>query len=216
MDRMPEWHTVICCSASRMERGDNDSYVQGAGDDTENWARGLTADMFWSHHDELLVDHGEPELREMIDQIVSQERSRGAEGIYEVRPTGSPVSFFIAAQDALPEHVLQDEIDATVACCSSIEASLALKGHVNKESPPIMRLGCSTGKLGSKMLREKLPLLKPFFASLLSKYTLPKILFTCSNGLDLSVGVALMFFCMYFNDEGKAQPTTCYFWSSWS
>jgi hypothetical protein len=31
------------------------SYIQGAGDDEENWAQGLKPDKFWSHAEELLA-----------------------------------------------------------------------------------------------------------------------------------------------------------------
>lgn len=56
---------VICVSASRHVATDEQramhswTYVQGAGDDEETWAAGLTAPVFWAHRDALLEVDGE-------------------------------------------------------------------------------------------------------------------------------------------------------------
>jgi hypothetical protein len=34
--------------------GDDPQYIQGAGDDEESWAMGLTPALFWEHHDYIL------------------------------------------------------------------------------------------------------------------------------------------------------------------
>ncbi|KAI3478689.1 hypothetical protein L1887_59326 [Cichorium endivia] len=44
-------------------------YVQGAGDDHENWARGLTPDLFWQHSDALLACEKDL-LEEAVDNLV--------------------------------------------------------------------------------------------------------------------------------------------------
>lgn len=54
-------------------------YVQGAGDDHENWARGLTPDVFWKHKDDLLGCEKE-RLEDLVDRIVAEEAERGAGG----------------------------------------------------------------------------------------------------------------------------------------
>ncbi|ROT39220.1 initiator tRNA phosphoribosyl transferase [Sodiomyces alkalinus F11] len=86
-----DFHPVICCTASRRvsggelttidgggggggggegsARGDSFVYVQGAGDDTENWAHGLTAELFWTHKD-LLLSTPESELPALVAQLV--------------------------------------------------------------------------------------------------------------------------------------------------
>lgn len=48
-------------------------YVQGAGDDHENWARGLTPDMFWKHQAELLACE-KNRLEAMVDSLVAEEK----------------------------------------------------------------------------------------------------------------------------------------------
>ncbi|CBQ71960.1 related to RIT1-initiator tRNA phosphoribosyl-transferase [Sporisorium reilianum SRZ2] len=52
-------------------------YVQGAGDDHENWARSLTPDVFWQHHDQLLACDKE-QLEALVDSIVAEEASSGS------------------------------------------------------------------------------------------------------------------------------------------
>ncbi|KAI9826938.1 MAG: hypothetical protein M1832_005877 [Thelocarpon impressellum] len=55
------FHPVVCVTASRRVRGAEASeggYIQGAGDDSEAWARGLTPEVFWAHRPALL---GAPE-----------------------------------------------------------------------------------------------------------------------------------------------------------
>ena len=202
VERVEGWHTVVCCSASRRERGDGDSYVQGAGDDTENWARGLTADMFWRHYDELLGVSGE-ELRETVDRVVREGSGSSVGGVFKVTPPGPSLSFFVGVQEVLMAIDLRRDFDAVVDCGMFDQASLIVNEDAEAGGPSLLQLGCPSGKIGSKVLREKLLLLKPFFAGILSKNTLPRILFVCSSGKDFSIGVALAFFCMYFDDEGN-------------
>ncbi|KAF3356407.1 hypothetical protein VdG1_03687 [Verticillium dahliae VDG1] len=84
-------HPVICCTASRRVAGGELReggyvYVQGAGDDTENWACGLTAELFWAHADQLL-DTPEGELPALVRGLVDAcEPSRGA-GAKKVAPS---------------------------------------------------------------------------------------------------------------------------------
>lgn len=205
VEQLPLWHTVICCSASRREVGDGDSYVQGAGDDTENWARGLTPEMFWRHHAELLSNLAEEELEEIVDRVVGEERQRCALGaMIEVQPLGSSVPFHIGTENALSDSASLQGLDAIICCGWVIENCVKNEENRRPASLVILQLGCPSGKLGSRMLRDKLPLLKPFLADVFTKTTSPRLLFTCANGRDLSVGVALAFFCMYYDDQGKA------------
>lgn len=68
-----DFRPVICCTASRRVTGGEMSghtgYIQGAGDDTENWAHGLTPPVFWAHADELLATP-EAELPDTIKRLV--------------------------------------------------------------------------------------------------------------------------------------------------
>ncbi|TGO82366.1 hypothetical protein BPOR_0848g00010 [Botrytis porri] len=51
-----DFHPVICCTVSRRVSGGEISeggYIQGAGDDTVNWAHGLTPHIFWTNQEVL-------------------------------------------------------------------------------------------------------------------------------------------------------------------
>jgi tRNA A64-2'-O-ribosylphosphate transferase len=59
-----DYHPVICCTVSRRVAGGELSeggYIQGAGDDTENWAHGLSPPVFWANR-EVLLSTPEAEL----------------------------------------------------------------------------------------------------------------------------------------------------------
>lgn len=68
---------LLCVSASRIVPSDQldpeaqHVYVQGAGDDEEAWARGLTPALFWTHRDEILANP----VPQTIDDIVTQSAS---------------------------------------------------------------------------------------------------------------------------------------------
>ncbi|KAI1632244.1 tRNA A64-2'-O-ribosylphosphate transferase [Biscogniauxia mediterranea] len=89
-----DFHPIICCTASRRAGSETDtdtdtdtataggySYVQGAGDDTENWALGLTPALFWAHADELLQlqqQLSEAELRRRVQELVASSSASSA------------------------------------------------------------------------------------------------------------------------------------------
>ncbi|KAL1868263.1 tRNA A64-2'-O-ribosylphosphate transferase [Diaporthe australafricana] len=68
------YRPVICCTSSRRitdgEMSGHSGYVQGAGDDTENWALGLTPPVFWAHAEQLL-SAPEADLPELIRSLVA-------------------------------------------------------------------------------------------------------------------------------------------------
>ena len=199
---MPGWHTIVCCSASRRERSDGDSYVQGAGDDTEHWSRGLTPDMFWKHRNELLGNRTEEELQQRVDEIVEKHDQGHAGGsIFAVQPKGAAVPFYVGKEEAVMADDTLNRFDVVV-CCGLLDACSNLNKEQRDAPPSTLQLKCPSGKLGSRMLRDKLPSMRSFLAEVLLKKSSPKILFACSSGKDLSIGAALAYFCMYVDDQG--------------
>ncbi|KAJ1027314.1 hypothetical protein NDA18_003323 [Ustilago nuda] len=63
-------------------------YVQGAGDDHENWARGLTPDVFWKHREELLACD-KFQLEAKVDRLVAQEAAENGSGGHWFTPNAS-------------------------------------------------------------------------------------------------------------------------------
>lgn len=69
---------VICCTSSRRvtdgEISGHSGYVQGAGDDTENWALGLTPPVFWGNAEQLLSTP-EADLPGLIGSLIAASAS---------------------------------------------------------------------------------------------------------------------------------------------
>lgn len=180
---------LICCSASRRILGaemSEDGYIQGAGDDSEGWSKGLTASTFWNHKDELMksIELGE-DIETLVQDLVQRDREKGADGgAIEITPTGN---LFLGTK-------MQDSKGFDlVICCNAAP----------KESDPqFLGLGCKEGKLGSKMLRGSLPEAEKAVQKVLQKSSKARILVTCSTGKDLSVGVILMTLCRFYDENG--------------
>lgn len=67
-----------------------------------------------------------------------------------------------------------------------------------------LSLNCGPGKLGSRALRAELSRVPPFILAITSRTPSPKLLFSCATGTDLSVGVALVVLCLFFNDDRQS------------
>ena len=56
------------------EEGFSWFYVKGAGDDHENWCRGLSPHEFWSNKEEILSSDDPGCVDEMVDKLVAERR----------------------------------------------------------------------------------------------------------------------------------------------
>ena len=181
---------LICLSASREVTGaemSDGGYIQGAGDDSEGWSRGLTASIFWKHKEELLNEMAtEDDLRILVDKLVKDDKSNstGSPAVL-IKPTSN---IFIATGE-----LKIGDFDFCVYCHSAPE-QVAVKN--------CMQLRCKEGKLGSKQLREKLETVRYAVESVLKKDKDARIAVCCPTGRDLSVGVILMLLCCLYNDKG--------------
>jgi len=190
---------LVCCSASRRVLGatemSEDGYIQGSGDDSEGWSCGLTAKMFWDNREGLMreVDEG-GDVEGFVRMLVERSKGVGGSGRSTlIRPT---VNIFLGAGGREEEN--DGAFNLVVDCNSSPGVD---------ESSRLLCLGCKEGKLGSKMLRDKLVGVKTSVEELVRKNSDARILVTCSTGKDLSVGVVLMLLCSFYSDDGKTiQP----------
>ncbi|OAL22651.1 hypothetical protein AYO22_07209 [Fonsecaea multimorphosa] len=183
-------HNLVLCSASRRVRGAESSeagYIQGAGDDSEGWSHGLTAELFWGHR-ERLMETPEDELPALIEALLEEENEeRGTEiAVTRILPT-SNIYIAVGSVTSL------DGFDLIVNC----------QGDEGGSMSKVLWLNCHNGKLGSKDLREKLPGVISVISNQLCKHPQSKILITCSTGKDLSVGVAVTILCLCYDDEGQ-------------
>lgn len=217
------YHSVILCSASRRVRGAEMSegqYVQGAGDDSEGWSRGLTPRLFWQHKD-LLLSTSEVELEALIQSLVAKDGhwNDSTEAVLIV-PTSN---LYIAKRSTKGTQINLNGKNQTttesLADWKKIGAGKDTKGEfdftINCNTTALLParktsldLGCRSGKLGSRDLREKLDTVKEFARKLLKHDPEMKILVTCETGNDLSVGVALMILCLLYNANGQVNAVT--------
>ncbi|EIW65906.1 hypothetical protein TREMEDRAFT_35639 [Tremella mesenterica DSM 1558] len=95
----PEWTSIICLSASRWVGGEDDipastkvgkrtkgfEYVQGAGDDDELWAKGLTPAIFYKHK-QVLLSADQDDLEKLVFELVKNESHQAAPSITHSGP----------------------------------------------------------------------------------------------------------------------------------
>ncbi|KAH9221904.1 tRNA A64-2'-O-ribosylphosphate transferase [Leptodontidium sp. 2 PMI_412] len=198
-----KFHPIICCTVSRRVAGGELSeggYIQGAGDDTENWAHGLTPPVFWSNK-ETLLSTAEHDMPDLIESLVHEAKNNGLGGqmLRLVKPT---TMLFVAPTDSI------DGSDAGKdACVINLLPKIA-EQSTWQTSPTRIDVGLGPHKLGSRNLRTALPFIVGFVEKALaqreSDETLPKIrvIVSCESGKDLSIGTALAISCLVFDDEG--------------
>ncbi|MCJ1270501.1 hypothetical protein MMC22_010398 [Lobaria immixta] len=194
-DATSEFYPVVCCTASRRssDSGSSSTYIQGAGDDSESWSYGLTSTVFWRHHHELL-DAEEGELPGLIQTFMNSEKDRfKIEDLVLITPMKNMYIGNLAA-------VVQARDFDVVIVCTEVKLDIIEAGKEQLKGK-ILDLKCGSGKLGSRALRAKLPDVPAFMMALTSGLKCPKILFACSTGNDLAVGVALVVLCLFVDDN---------------
>lgn len=201
VDKVTGTYPIICCSASRQEAGDSDCYVQGAGDDTENWANGLTADTFWLNVDTLMAIESEDDLESTIHKIVTSGRRDELNRTITIGLTMKSAPLHVGTLDSANDAYFS-RYDCMIAC-SDPQASYRFESISKLQSSCALTLNCGKGKAASRSLRHQLPRLIPFVEHVKSKKRYPSFLVTCASGKDLSIGVALTLLCLYYDDEGK-------------
>ena len=199
-----DFHPIICCTVSRRVVGGEVSeggYIQGAGDDTENWACGLTPPVFWTNRD-LLLSTSEYDLPGLIEMLVGRANNTNSGDMARlVKPTAC---LFVAA---LPTLSVEDygRNTCTIALLPKItdEASWRI-------SSTRLQVGLGPHKLGSRNLRAALSAITGFVNTFMQQessvspvHDAKRIIVACESGKDFSIGVALALLCLLFNDEGN-------------
>ncbi|CAH0005316.1 unnamed protein product [Clonostachys byssicola] len=193
-----DFRPVVCCTASRRVVGsevDEAGYIQGAADDTENWAHGLTPPVFWHNASELL-DAPEAELPDLIARLVAQHKADE-----EARGGGSDRRNRLLPQISVSPLPLTSVVG---------EWHIALTSETTPrdtwvKSPRRMEVGVGRNKNASKNLRLALPDICDFAAKCFSAPgTSPvQLVIGCESGKDISVGTALAINCYLFTDDNQ-------------
>lgn len=175
--------------------GFEDGYIQGAGDDSESWSHGLTSAVFWKYRRQLL-NATQNDIRGLIQELVLTEQKIDQDKkIYSLVPPSERlyVATLVAAATRLGNY------DGAVICDDKAEENASEADRPKHEN--LLSLKCGPGKLGSRALRAELSRVPPFILAITSRTPFPKILFSCATGTDLSIGVALVVLCLFYNDD---------------
>ncbi|KAI8178081.1 hypothetical protein K4K54_003645 [Colletotrichum sp. SAR 10_86] len=192
-------HPVICLTSSRRVAGTELSeagYIQGAGDDTENWALGLTADVFWSNA-ETLLSAPEADLPALVTDLVARSKQTvRTTAPKEVTPKISVCPLPLDEDDSdSPE-------DAAAVCRVALTQDVTQRETWVK-SPRYMQVGLGKHKVASRNLRQALPDVCAFVSRFFDENRDSSVVFACETGKDLAIGAALAVYCWCFDQEGN-------------
>ncbi|KFY09688.1 hypothetical protein V492_05379 [Pseudogymnoascus sp. VKM F-4246] len=195
-----DYHPIICCTASRRVAGGEVSeggYIQGSGDDTENWAYGLTPPVFWQNS-ELLLSTPESELPSLIIELVSSfSNTNTSKASTSLLPPTS--SLYVTSTSLTAQPAADGDIIITI--CSAIRSPESWQKDKHN-----LEIGIGSGKIGSRNLRSALPHVLDFVKKSLSTASAvskpPRIVVACPDGKDLSIGGALAILCILYDDNG--------------
>ncbi|KAK8171478.1 tRNA '-O-ribosylphosphate transferase [Phyllosticta citrichinensis] len=189
-----DFHPVILCTSSRRVLAGEVSeggYVQGAGDDAEGWACGLTPQLFWDNKQKLL-ETAEGELLDLISNLLEQYSRSESNAVSAAVPLEPATWLSVCPHASLMQHAT--DFDAVISCTATSDAALE-----QQKKSKYCHLKCATGKLGSRDLRVALPTLEAYMRDLPLDSSL---VVSCETGKDISVGVALAVLCLYADERG--------------
>lgn len=176
-------------------------YIQGAGDDTENWAHGLTPLVFWNNRDRLMSST-EADLPEIIEALMDrQEASDASRRENLIKPTSC---LFISS---LSKRSTEGNIAQS---CKINLLPRTTSQETWQTSPDQLDIGLGASKLGGRNLRASLPVISAFVENAIISKTIngdkkieKHILIACESGNDFSIGVGLAIACLYFDNSGN-------------
>lgn len=195
-----DYRPVVCLTASRRVLGSeldsHDGYIQGAADDTENWACGLTPHVFWNHVDTLL-SAADAHLPDLIASLLREDEAerRRHDASSRVRLTRQ------ISVCALPLSAPE----SGTACCHVALTEAPTHKDTWVRAPNHMHVGLGKHKTASRNLRLALPEVCAFVSNFLE--TGPglgeerQVIVACESGRDTSVGTALALSCYLFDGE---------------
>lgn len=190
-----EYYCVILLTASngdldRYRETDGFIYVQGAADDEEAWAHGLTSSQFWAHQENLLNCSQEDRLLDLIETIVGRIESM------KMRTESSPIGL-----TGISLGIGQSPLSGPSIICGTEGSSAQDEKDVLYLSAP------SKSKSLAAMTQTILPVAISFAIkhNILSNSKISILAIDSSRPvLDLSIAVALIILCLFFDDHGNS------------
>ena len=191
--RMPHNYVYLCMASTYHESYDKTNYIQGAGDDSESWAKGLTPELFWAHRTQLLTT-SEVDLHAAIATISQSTISWETQNAFLSNIDSFQrlhVGDFVAGQNIGTSwariFIIDGDPDAVAGDATEKRLDLYLR--------------CATGKLGSRDLRTQLFELPGFLENIGERIPIAVL---CAVVGDLAIGVALAILSLYGNSSGTS------------
>ncbi|RHZ63876.1 initiator tRNA phosphoribosyl transferase family protein [Aspergillus thermomutatus] len=192
LQKEPDYNLFVLCSASKRVHGAEISeggYIQGAGDDSEGWAQGLTPPVFWANKATLLKTPEEA-LPELIEELVKEHRGQD---------TGEQATLVVPTRNL---YISQTNVRLNDSGLYDLVIDCNARPEASEGDPKRLNLGCRSSKLGSRDLRQELDKVRAFVSSQLASDPSQSLLVTCETGKDLSAGALLAIVCLFYNDDG--------------
>lgn len=222
-DLRDRFNVVLCCTSSRVpatgedgEEGEEADYIQGAADDTENWAHNLTPELFWKNSKKLL-ETPEADLPALISAIVKAGSEStvpaGGETFTEtiITPYLSAGQWTGASPPPPPPPPESSNIYQIAFVRQTTEHATWWR------TPNSCEVGLGKqDKVIARNLRYALFLIREHVRTFLKKGSdsdsaSPKRLrVLCPTGRDISVGTALGLFCYFFDDAGDLRDLSAF------
>ena len=186
--------------------GYSPDYIQGAADDTENWAHGLTPELYWAHCAELLAAP-EAELPELIMSLVKSAAT-------STPADSSGIGSHPFTEIAITPYLSAGQWTGTEApapsssnICHIVFVRQTTNAELWAKAPNHLEVGLGKqDKVAGRTLRYALPKICEFAAAFLAKGatgdTAGSIRVLCPTGRDISVGTALALLCYCFDEAG--------------
>lgn len=189
-----DYTPVICCTSSRRVVGsemDEGGYIQGAGDDTENWAHGLVPVVFWSNV-EALLSAAEADLPDTISKLVDE---------HEANCPSSTT--FVSLTPHLSVGTLSQASAADSSACYILLTTQTSPKDTWVKSATRMEVGVGKHKTASRNIRLALGDICNFAANYLRRNPSGQCIVCCESGKDLSIATSLAISCFVFDDNGN-------------
>lgn len=167
-------------------------YIQGAGDDSEGWAYGLTPPVFWAN-ESVLFKTDEEELPTVIEELVAENKRQQGQGVSKQATLVSPT-----------KNLYLSQTDPSLNDSGHYDLVIDCNGHPDtvQDNPKRLNLGCGHSKLGSRDLRKHLDKVIEFVGSQLAADLSRSLLVTCESGKDLSPAALLAVICLFYDENG--------------
>ncbi|WFD25556.1 tRNA A64-2'-O-ribosylphosphate transferase [Malassezia nana] len=194
-------HHVVLVSVSTVEDvpapAPGALYVQGAGDDHEAWAEGLTPGLFWQHRSALLQADLSCEARvQLVHSLVAQEQARAGRVLWLPGEADAPPT--VIPGTALAVQARSREHGFSAAEC----ADYALLVHCTRTPTPddpsrVLSLGLDASKRGLAAFSQALPrvvdaITNAWYEASMGAPDAPRgVLLCCESGFQLSGALAV-------------------------